>query len=153
MRLVISSSSRDTHALFRELLLLCLWSRLRHIPKWAGNKRSCAHRNTNTFLRFVTTAFVTSGQHFVRLKIALDMWQGRELAYGEIDLLPRIFGFCHSPVDIHAHSCTCVLTHACATCTQIKERMTKAEYSFSLPTSNEVWSSQFQLLHGKRGTS
>ena len=52
-----------------------------HIPKWAGNKISHAHGNTNIFIRFATAAFATSGQSYVRLKIALDMSQGYELAY------------------------------------------------------------------------
>ena len=48
---------------------------------WARNKISCAHRSTNIFIRFATAVFATRGQSFVRLKIALDMWQGCELAY------------------------------------------------------------------------
>ena len=46
-----------------------------------GNTISRAHGNTNIFIRFATAAFATSGQSFVRLKIAFDMSQGRKLAY------------------------------------------------------------------------
>ena len=78
-RLVISSSTRDKRAFFREFIhtLLRLSSRLRHIPKWAGNKISRTHGNTNIFIRFAKAAFSTSAQSFVRLKIAFDMSQGR----------------------------------------------------------------------------
>ena len=54
---------------------------------WAGNKISRAHGNTNIFVRFATAVFATSGQSFVRLKIALNMSQGRELACCQIGLL------------------------------------------------------------------
>ena len=52
-----------------------------HIPKWAGNKISRAHERTNIFIRFATAAFAAARQSLVQLKIALEMSQGRELAY------------------------------------------------------------------------
>ena len=48
-------------------------------PEVGGNKISRAQAITNIFITFATAAFATSGQSFVRLKIALDMAQGCKL--------------------------------------------------------------------------
>ena len=72
-RLVISSSTRNMRTFFRESIhaLLRLSSRLRPIPKWAGNEISRAHGNKNIFywvcdshVRYLWTEFCSTENSF-----------------------------------------------------------------------------------------
>ena len=47
-------------------------------------------RITNIFIRFATAMFATSGKSFIRLKIASEILQGRELAYFATCLITKI---------------------------------------------------------------